>query len=172
MKHTERERVFLVRHLPDISGLAPLRIRVGDFHDSNSIDALKIKQKGDRFLLIKKEGDKVEHRTEHQIPIKKGEFDILWQATVQTHEKLRYIIPYGSHSIELDCYRGKLDGYVRAEVEFTSEAELKSFIPPSWFGSEITHLNHDIHEDLGLVTFEDMEKRFREKGIVLERLNS
>ncbi|MBW2967850.1 adenylate cyclase [Candidatus Woesearchaeota archaeon] len=170
MRHTERERVFLVRGLPDLSTLEPVLIRVGDFHDSNSIDALKIKQKGNRYLLVKKEGDSVEKRSEHQIPIKQGEFEILWPATVQNHEKLRYIIPYGPHSIELDIYKGKLEGYVRAEVEFASEDELKSFIPPPWFGPEITHLNHAIHADLGIVTFEDMEKRFKEKDIVLERL--
>ena len=135
MKETEMERIFLVKELPeDLEDFRHIIIKVGDFFDSNSIDALKIKQKGDKYALIKKEGESALKRTEHTIFIKKGEFDILWKCTTQKHEKIRYYYNIGSYTCEIDIYQGKLLGYVRAEIEFNDPEEMKSFEPPSWFG--------------------------------------
>jgi len=151
MKETEMERVFLLREFPkDLKKSRHIIIRVGDFFDSNSIDALK--------------------RTEHTIFIKNGEFDILWRCTTQKHEKIRYFYKIDSHLCEIDLYQGKLLGYVRAEVEFKNPKVMKSFVPPMWFGEEITRWNHDIHENLGTVTFAQMKKRYSRKGIVLKKI--
>lgn len=171
MKETEMERVFLLREFPkDLKKSRHIIIRVGDFFDSNSIDALKIKQKGDKYALIKKEGNSALKRTEHTIFIKNGEFDILWRCTTQKHEKIRYFYKIDSHLCEIDLYQGKLLGYVRAEVEFKNPKVMKSFVPPMWFGEEITRWNHDIHENLGTVTFAQMKKRYSRKGIVLKKI--
>jgi len=35
---------------------------------------------------------------------------------------------------------------------------MHNFIPPEWFGDEITEINHEIHEDLGIVTFAEMKE--------------
>jgi hypothetical protein len=60
-------------------------------------------------------------------------------------EKDRYTIDYPAskkkartHKIELDIYKSKLEGLVTAEVEFKSKEEEKSFIPPAWFGADVT----------------------------------
>jgi CYTH domain-containing protein len=171
MKEQELERVFLLKRLPeDLFKHKMLQIKVGDFFESNNVDTLKIRQKGDKFELIKKEGKTAYERTENKVPINRGEFEALWGATVQNHEKIRILYPLGKYICEIDLYQGKLNGYVRAEVEFSSSEEMKSFIPPEWFGEDITKLNHGIHEDLGLVSFEDMERRFSEHKIRLLRL--
>lgn len=168
MKQTERERVYLVKKLPDdLKKYKPIIIHVGDFYDSNSVDALKIKQKGNKYELVKKEGNSAHKRTEHTIDIKKEEFDILMPVAVQNHKKERYFYPVDDYICEIDLYKGKLSEYVRVEVEFKNEKDMRSFTPPIWFGKEITNINHEIHEDLGIVSFEEMKKRYAKKGIEL-----
>ncbi|MFC1613518.1 CYTH domain-containing protein [Patescibacteria group bacterium] len=168
MKQIEIEKVFLLKKLPsDIYKYPHKVIQVGDFYDSNSVNALKIRRKGDKYELIKKEANSIHNRTEHTINIKKEEFDVLIQATVQNHKKQRYFYKLGDYTCEIDLYQDKLLGYARAEVEFENEEEMKKFNPPDWFAEEITDINHEIHEDLGIVTFEEMKKRYAEKGINL-----
>ena len=169
MKKNEIEKVYLLKRLPTgISDCKSKIIKVGDFYDSNSIDALKIRQKADIYELIKKEAsDSEEKRIEHTITIKKGEFEILWKAVRQNHEKECFFYPLGKLMCEVDIYKGKLLGYARVEVEFDNEKDMNNFTPPDWFGEEITKFNHDIHEDLGLISFEDIKKRYSERGINL-----
>lgn len=171
MKQTEKERVFLVKELPiDINKYIPIPIGVGDFFESNSTDALKIKQKGNKYHLIKKETNTANERVEHVIDIKKGEFDALVKCVVQFHRKNRYIYPYGKYLCEIDYYLDRLDGYARVEVEFNSDEDMFNFAPPEWFGSEITEINHEIHENLGEVNFNKMKERYRQRGIILNKV--
>lgn len=171
MKQTERERVFLVKKLPaDIRNYQPMPISVGDFFDSNSHDALKIRQKGDHYHLIKKETNTAHERIEHVIDIKPGEFEALFKYAVQSHRKNRYFYPYGKYMCEIDYYLDRLDGYVRVEVEFDSDEDMFSFVLPEWFGDEITEINHEVHENLGVVTFEEMKERYKKRGITLEKV--
>jgi len=189
MNQDEIERVFLVKKLPEeIEKAKSIMIRVGDFFDSNRVDALKLKQKGDDYFLVKKDnlnGCGCENheqpsgngmngsalcRTEHVIYIKKGEFEALWKATAQNHEKIRFLYPLDGRICEIDFYMGRLNGYVRAEVEFPSQEEADRFIPPDWFSDEITKYNHEIHSELGLVLFREMKERYAEKGIKLKRI--
>jgi CYTH domain-containing protein len=53
-------------------------------------------------------------------------------------KKVRYKIPHEGLTIEVDVYRGKLRGLRIAEVEFASAAALRRFVPPAWFGKEVT----------------------------------
>ncbi len=171
MQNIERERVFLVKKLPTaITSCIPTQIKVGDFFDSNSTDALKIRQKGDNYHLIKKETTSAQERLEHVINIKKGEFDILFNCTKQSHSKNRYILQVDKYEYEIDYYLGRLDGYVRVEVEFKNDKDMNSFNPPEWFGDEITEINHEIHENLGLVTFNEMIERYNKRGIILKKI--
>ena len=172
MKEIEIEKVYLIKNLPeDLNKYLPIQIRVGDFYNSNSVDALKIRQKGERYEVIKKEEITAYEREEHVIEIKKEEFNVMLKATVQQHRKVRYLYPLDNkHVCEIDIYKDKLDGYVRVEVEFRDEKDMNNFVAPDWFGEEITELNHDIHEDLGVVSFNEMVERFREKGIELKNI--
>ena len=44
----------------------------------------------------------------------------------------------GPRIIELDVYNGRHRGLVTADVEFESERQSKTFVPPSWLAREIT----------------------------------
>lgn len=53
--------------------------------------------------------------------------------------KTRYLIPIQDGLIaELDVFEGVLSGLVFAEVEFPSEEAADEFVPPAWFGKELT----------------------------------
>ena len=41
-------------------------------------------------------------------------------------------------TIELDVFEGYLKPLVLAEVEFPTEAMAMSFVPPEWFGEDVT----------------------------------
>ena len=71
---------------------------------------------------------------------------------------------------KIDYYLDRLDGYVRVEVEFDNDDDMFSFTPPEWFGDEITEINHIIHENLGIVTFDEMKERYHERKIILDKI--
>ena len=168
MKTLEREREFLLKRLPtDILSQKSVYIQIGDFTSSNAVDLLKIRRKGEKYELIKKEDVKDGTRHEHVIPLNKEEFDLLFPITVRKHSKLRVFYPLGNLTCEIDIYQDDMAGYARAEVEFDSEEAMKSFVVPDWFGYEITSFNHDIHENLGAITFQTMVDRFKKKNISL-----
>jgi CYTH domain-containing protein len=145
----------------------------GDFYDPNKMGAvgvnhLTVRRKNDCYEIRKKEGSLEHKKIEHTIYITKEEFDLLMSVVTQRHQKSMYLYPIGDGRIcELDIYLGKLTGYARVEVEFKDEKEMKNFTPPEWFGIEITKINHDIHKNLGIITFNDLRKRYHEKGIEL-----
>lgn len=53
--------------------------------------------------------------------------------------KTRYIIPLeDGHTGELDVFGGVLEGLYFIEVEFESEDDAKNFVPPDWFGENVS----------------------------------
>lgn len=85
----------------------------------------------DRTLVIKK--GKGENRGEYDTSIDLHQFFDLEEASEGSVEKTRYEIESGDHVIELDVYRGELEGLAVAEVE-----DPEGFEPPEWFGREVT----------------------------------
>jgi CYTH domain-containing protein len=57
--------------------------------------------------------------------------------------------------ISIQIYHGKYEGLVRAEVEFDSEEEARSFKPLNWMGIEMTDL--PIARDAKLSTLTETE---------------
>ena len=52
--------------------------------------------------------------------------------------KTRYFIPLAPHTIELDVFHGDMEPLIMAEVEFASIEEANVFLPPDWFGQDVT----------------------------------
>lgn len=175
MQQIELERVFLVKKLPrDLDQHRPIIMKVGDFYDpselgESEVDHLNIRQKDNKYEIRKKEGNSEYKKLEHTIHITKEEFDLLMTVATQKHKKNLYLYPINNnYTSEIDIYLGKLAGYARVEVEFENEEDMKNFTPPEWFGQEITEWNHTIHKNLGVITFNDLKKRYNEKGIELK----
>ena len=78
-------------------------------------------------------------REEFELPLTKEEYMSLSEKTEGiVIKKRRYLIPYGAYTIELDVFEEPLAPLVYAEVEFGTEDEANSFVPPDWFGEDVT----------------------------------
>jgi CYTH domain-containing protein len=134
----EVERKWIVRELPDLTGATGKEIVQGYIAVGADGTEVRIRQKGDRFFqTIKSEGGLV--RDEIEVELTKEQFDCLWQATAGRRlQKTRYEITCADVTIELDVYKGELEGLILAEVEFESVTESEKFSAPEWFGAEVT----------------------------------
>ena len=57
--------------------------------------------------------------------------------------KTRFLIPLeDGHTAELDIFEGKFAGMLLIEVEFNSIEDANSFVPPKWFGKDVTNDGH------------------------------
>ena len=100
---------------------------------------MRVRRRGGRtWLTVKSGAGRV--RVEEEIEIEPERFARLWPLTEGRRvEKTRYEIPAGGDLvIELDVYRGDLDGLVTAEVEFASEEAADAYEAPDWLGPDIT----------------------------------
>jgi adenylate cyclase len=73
---------------------------------------------------------------EYEIPVADAErmLDTLCQRPLI--EKIRYTLPVGPHTWEIDVFEGSNAGLVVAEIELSSEDE--AFEKPAWVGDEVT----------------------------------
>src|SRR5262245_53416655 len=109
----ERERKFLVAQRP--SGLSKrphTRIRQGYLAAANlrskSPVEVRVRDEGNRHLLTIK-GGRGRSRSEIEVPIRSHAFRSLWSLTEGKRiEKMRYRIPLGKLTMELDVYHGRL----------------------------------------------------------------
>lgn len=95
---------------------------------------------GEEFSqTIKGKGSKI--RDEYEIKLWKNQFSKLWRLCdeVVVH-KFRYELPTkeGQNRRYLDVYKNSLRGLYTIEVEFESEEACDNYIPPEWFGEEVT----------------------------------
>ena len=137
----ERERKFLVLHPPqDFTQRPHKQIRQGYLATPGRGRDVEVRlrdEQGKYVLTVK--GGRGASRSETEVLLSKEGFRSLWPLTKGLRiEKMRYRIPLGHLTIELDIYRGKLRGLKTAEVEFKSDRQLRRFQPPNWFGREVT----------------------------------
>jgi adenylate cyclase len=144
----EIERKWLVEAPSDESLNAPSeRIDQGYLAIEPDGNETRVRRKEDHyFLTVKSAGGLA--REEYEIELNFEQFAALWPATEGRRvEKTRYV----ADGIELDLYAGALAGLIIAEVEFTSEEEAVAYVPPSWFGPEVTadrrYKNHSLAVD-------------------------
>ena len=131
----EIERKFLIKELPDLSQYEHHDIEQGYL---STKPVLRIRKKDDHaFITIKGGGMLAREEHEFQIPLE--EYDhLLPKIDGRPITKTRYIIPFGKYTIELDVFKGHKEGLIMAEVEFESLEEANSFVPPEWFGEDVT----------------------------------
>jgi len=145
----EIERKFLGDHLPEgCEGSPGKKIRQGYIAVTEGGTEVRVRKEGKRHFLTIKEGHGV-NRGQEEIEISPAQFAALWPLTFGKRlKKVRYEIPQGDLTIEVDVYRGKFKGLTIAEVEFPDEAAARSFLPPDWFGREVTGDEHYSNQNL------------------------
>lgn len=97
-------------------------------------------KKGEEYILtIKSKGTLL--REEFETLINKEMYDRFYQLILGNKiEKRRYLKKLDNNlTAEIDFYKGKLIGLKIVEVEFADEKEALNFVPPTWFGKEVTN---------------------------------
>lgn len=133
----EIERKFLVNSLPfGLEGYPCHRIEQAYLCTD---PVLRIRRKDDAYIFTYK-GAGFLKREEYEFPLTKEAYEhLLEKADGNRIMKDRYIIPCTTYTIELDIFGPPFAPLVLAEVEFPGEEEAKTFIPPDWFGKEVTY---------------------------------
>ncbi len=133
----EIERKYLLRSLPEHLESYPYKqIEQGYL---NTEPVVRIRRSDDIYTLTYK-GKGLMVREEYNLPLNAESFAHLKEKIDgRLIKKRRYLIPFDDrHTIELDIFEGDLAPLQLAEVEFATEEEANSFVPPAWFGEDVT----------------------------------
>ncbi|RMG42872.1 MAG: adenylate cyclase [Candidatus Dadabacteria bacterium] len=136
----EIERQFIVEHVPfSLDKFPHSEIEQGYLVISENGDEIRVRSRSGKFYQTYKSGTGLT-REEIKIELNETQFNTLWPLTAECRiKKVRYKIPWERYTIDLDIYEDKLKGFISAEVEFKSEQASREFVPPDWFGKEVTH---------------------------------
>lgn len=137
----EIERKFIPTKLPE-------NLDSFEHHDIeqaylNTNPVVRIRKQDDKYILTYK-GKGMMAREEHNLPLnKESYYHLLSKADGNVISKTRYLIPIGNGlTAELDIFSGKFDGMLLVEVEFDSVEAADAFVPPEWFGDDVTYDKH------------------------------
>jgi len=132
----EIEHKYIIEELP--AGLNIVKSKSIKQGYISASPVIRIRQLGDEYFLTVK-GKGLIAREEFEMPISPEEFQVLSKKVdgLVIH-KTRHYIPYAKYTIELDIFHENYKGLMIAEVEFRSMDEANRFIPPQWFGKNVS----------------------------------
>ena len=134
----EIERKYLIDEIPfDLKDYSCKVIEQGYL---NTDPVVRVRRSNDKYILTYK-GSGLMVREEYNLPLnQKSYFHLLTKADGNIITKTRYLIPlFNSLTAELDIFHDIFDGRLLVEVEFNSIEDANSFIPPEWFGEDVTY---------------------------------
>lgn len=135
----EIEKKYLVKSLPDKLESFPRRRIEQGYLCTDPV--VRIRKDDNKYeLTYKSSGLMV--REEYNLPLTEEAYEHLSAKTDGILiRKDRYLIPcpgYKDLTIELDIFKDTLSPLILAEVEFPDEQTALSFVPPKWFGEDVT----------------------------------
>lgn len=89
-----------------------------------------LKEKADGRLIIK---------DRYVIPLSEGYSSKPDRNCNSNRDDADDLLRYSGLSIELDFFKGEFEGLILAEVEFPDEETANHFLPPAWFGEDVTY---------------------------------
>ncbi len=133
----EIERKFLVKHLPEHYKNYPCQELEQGYLSTNPVVRIR---KADNDYILTYKGKGLMVREEYNLPLTGDAYEHLRpKADGILIHKVRYKIPYlEKYTIELDIFLDELAPLLLAEVEFDTEEEANAFVPPPWFGEDVT----------------------------------
>ncbi len=132
----EIERKFAVKELPNLDNLKPIRYE-RYYLPSTEGNERRVQKKDDKYELEELQEQSSLVRNKIKTPISEADFNRLKAESKDCLIRDSYLIQ-NDPEISIKIYHGRFVGLIRAEVEFKSEEDSKSFVPPKWFGKEIT----------------------------------
>lgn len=146
----EIERKYLVRSLPDsLEQYEHFEIEQAYLCTSPT---LRIRRMGDAYILTVKErlraGSTAIHNREEEFALSAQSYQqLLSKCDSGRVSKTRYRIDlrqqtgdgsYVGLTAELDIFHGRHDGLLLVEVEFPNTDTANAFVPPEWFGEDVS----------------------------------
>lgn len=150
----EIERKFLVRELPaDLDQYPAIEIEQAYLCTSPT---LRIRRMGDVYILTVKEhlttASTAIHNREEEFELSPQSYQrLLSKCDSGRVSKTRYRInlrrqqkdgAYEGLVAELDIFHGRHQGIIIVEVEFPDTLSANNFVPPSWFGDDVSSDYH------------------------------
>lgn len=133
----EIERKYLISQLPEELDSYQKKIIQQGYLCTEPV--VRIRRQDDEYILTyKSKGLMV--REEYNLPLTRESYEHLKKKTDGILlSKIRYYIPYKDGlTIELDVFDAPYKGLYLAEVEFPTREMAEAFIPPEWFGEDVT----------------------------------
>lgn len=134
---TEIERKWLVKELPDLSKYKAIEYERHFLSISPNREE-RIQRVGDKYEYEVKETNNVYKSVKSKKIISVADFERYKTKSIKSITRSSYTIQK-SPEISVKIYHGIYKGLIRVEAEFSSESEAKIFVPPDWFGTEITN---------------------------------
>jgi adenylate cyclase len=133
----EVERKFMVGTLDGVELGPGRRLRQGYLAEEGDVE-VRVRIAADEAELTVKAGGGLS-RTEVTCPLSADEAEALWAHTSGRQlDKTRHLVPVDGGTAEVDLYSGALEGLTVVEVEFDQADAAARFVPPPWFGEELT----------------------------------
>lgn len=133
----EIERKYLISRVPDSLTITNTRLIEQGYLNTEPV--VRIRKDNDKYeLTYKSKG--LMAREEYNMPLTQEAYEHLrTKVDGRIISKTRYEIPLNDElKIELDIFHGDLEPLMLAEVEFPTEEAANVFIPPEWFGEDVT----------------------------------
>jgi CYTH domain-containing protein len=139
----EFELTYLVKYLPeDFSGEHESKEILDIYIPATSEHALlRLRKRGEIYEMTKKvlaSGTDSSHQIEYTVPLSEVEFDALATVEGKKVHKIRHYYKEDDLVFEIDVFQDALEGLILVDVEFSSNDAKSKFVPPDWFGSDVT----------------------------------
>ena len=154
----EIERKFLIPNPPPPLSSYPSSLLEQVYLCTDPV--VRVRRSDDTYTLTYKSKGLMS-REEYNLPLTAESYAHLKEkADGNTIRKRRYRIPYDNQlTIELDIFSAPFEGLILAEVEFTSEEQANAFLPPDWFGEEVTWSTEYHNSTLSRKIFPEREEK-------------
>ena len=151
----EIERKFTVREIPSDIDLYDHRVIEQAYLTTDPV--IRVRREDDRYYMTYKgvggSNSSLAHE-EYNLPLTKEAYDTLSsKSDGNVIRKKRILIPYEKYMIELDIFAEPFKPLIIAEVEFPSVEEADAFLPPDWFGEDVTDKKEYRNSYLSRMTF-------------------
>lgn len=132
----EIERKFLIDTLPENLASWPSVPIEQAYLCTDPV--VRVRRSGEEYYLTCKGPGLLEREECNLTMTRETYLHMLTKAEGNVISKVRYAIPFGGYTIELDVFAPPFAPLVVAEVEFPTVEEAQAFQPPAWFGREVT----------------------------------
>ena len=140
----EIERKYLLDKLPENLTAYPHKKIEQGYLSTEPVVRIR-RSDNEYYLTYKSKGLMV--REEYNLPLTEESYlHLKEKADGVIISKTRYLLPLAGTdlTIELDVFDAPYEGLYLAEVEFPDETSANTFVPPAWFGKDVTY-SSDYH---------------------------